>query len=97
MAPMSASVPNRVEPIVRASSAHPAGRRLSVARQIRAQRQGYARAVLQGLARTYRGRPAAQIRTVLAQSLGPLGVRLTPTVLAKLAVDIEAGLPVQLP
>jgi hypothetical protein len=68
-----------------------------VARQIKDQRRGYARAVLHGLARTYRGRPAATVATILRQALTPLGVRLSPTQLQKLARDIEASHPVELP
>jgi hypothetical protein len=68
-----------------------------VARQIKDQRRGYARAVLQGLARTYQGRPATNVATTLRQALTPLGVRLSPTQLQKLARDIEAGHPVELP
>jgi DNA helicase TIP49 (TBP-interacting protein) len=68
-----------------------------VARQIRDQRRGYAQAVLRGVARTHQGRPAAQTRKILAQSLSPLGVRLSPTMLHELATDIEAGRPVELP
>jgi len=36
--------------------------RTSVARQIKDQRRGYARAVLQALARTQHGRPTAQVQ-----------------------------------
>ena len=47
----------------------------SVACQIKDQRRGHARAVLRGLARTYQGRPATGVATILHQALGPLGVR----------------------
>jgi len=40
--------------------------RTSVARQIKDQRRGYARAVLQALARTQHGRPTAQVQRVRA-------------------------------
>jgi hypothetical protein len=53
--------------------------------------------VLQGLARTYRGRPAAQVAKVLRNSLTPLGVRLSPVQVRELAAHIEAGRPVELP
>ena len=71
--------------------------RISVARQVRQQRRGYAIAVLRSLARTHRGRPAAQIHATLRSSLTPLGVRLTPASLRELAADIAAGRPVELP
>ena len=71
--------------------------RMSVARQVRQQRRGYAAAVLRSLARTHRGRPATQIQATLRSSLTPLGVRLTPATLRGLAADIAAGRPVELP
>ena len=71
--------------------------RISVARQVRQQRRGYATAVLRTLARTHRGRPAAQIHATLRSSLTPLGVRLSPATLRELAADIAAGRPVELP
>jgi hypothetical protein len=71
--------------------------RINVTRQVRRQRRGYAAAVLRGLARSYQGRPAAQIQTTLRGSLTPLGVRLSPTALRALATDIAAGRPVELP
>ena len=55
--------------------------RISVARQVKQQRRGYATAVLRTLARTHRGRPATQIHATLRGSLAPLGVRLTPATL----------------
>jgi hypothetical protein len=73
------------------------GRLGGVAAQIKEQRRGYARAVLQGLAQTYRGRPAAQVGKVLRQALSPLGVRLSPVQARTLAAHIEAGRPVELP
>jgi hypothetical protein len=73
------------------------GRPGGIAAQIKEQRRGYARAVLQGVARTYRGRPAAQVATVLRQALSPLGVRLSPVQARELAAHIEAGRPVELP
>jgi len=75
----------------------PAPARLSVARQVRQQRRGYAAAVLRGLARDHRGRPVAQVQATLRASLKPLGVRLTPAALRALAADITAGRPVELP
>jgi hypothetical protein len=71
--------------------------RISVARQVKLQRRGYATAVLRTLARTHRGRPATQIHATLRSSLAPLGVRLTPATLRELAADIAAGRPVELP
>jgi hypothetical protein len=68
-----------------------------VARQIKDQRRGYARAVLRGLARTYQGRPATSVATIPRQALTPLGVRLSATQPRELAGDIEAGQPVELP
>jgi hypothetical protein len=70
---------------------------INAARAIKEQRRGYARAVLQGVARTHRGLPAAQVRKILTQTLGPLGVRLSPAALRELAGHIEAGRPVELP
>jgi hypothetical protein len=71
--------------------------RISVARQVRQQRRGYATALLRTVARTYRGRPATQIQATLRSSLTPLGVRLTKATLRELAADIAAGRPVELP
>jgi hypothetical protein len=71
--------------------------RISMARQVKQQRRGYATAVLRTLARTHRGRPATQIHATLRSSLAPLGVRLTPATLRALAADIAAGRPVELP
>jgi hypothetical protein len=73
----------------------PAG--ISVARQVRQQRRGYAVAVLRTLARTHRRRPVTQIHATLRSSLTALGVRLTPASLRELAVEIAAGRPVELP
>jgi len=70
--------------------------RTSVARQIKDQRRGYARAVLQALARTQHGRPTTQVQRVLRESLTPLGVRLSTARLHQLATDIAAGRPVEL-
>jgi hypothetical protein len=70
---------------------------ISVARQVKLQRRGYAAAVLRTLARTHRDRPIAQVQAALRASLTPLGVRLTPAVLRALATDIAAGRPVALP
>jgi hypothetical protein len=62
-----------------------------------AQRRGYAAAVLRALARSQRGRTTAQIRRTLRDSLTPLGLRLSPAALHRLATDIAAGRPVELP
>ncbi|QNK82852.1 hypothetical protein [Nakamurella sp. PAMC28650] len=69
----------------------------AMARQVKEQRRGYARAVLAALARSLSGRPAAQVRRVLQDSLRPLGVRLSPTELQAIAKNISTGQPVQLP
>jgi hypothetical protein len=66
----------------------------STARQITEQRRG---AVLRSLARTYQGRPPAQVHRVLRDALRPLGLRLPAAALHKLAQDIAAGQPVELP
>jgi hypothetical protein len=81
----------------RPSPPRPRQARISVARQVKQQRRGYATAVLRTLARTHRGRPATQIHATLRSSLAPLGVRLTPARLRELAADIAAGRPVGLP
>jgi hypothetical protein len=81
----------------RPTSPRPKPARISVARQVKQQRRGYATAVLRTLARTHQGRPATHIHATLRSSLTPLGVRLTPTTLRALAVDIAAGRPVELP
>jgi hypothetical protein len=69
----------------------------AVARQVKQQRRGYARAVLRALARSQQGRPTAQVQRTLRDSLAPLGVRLSPTILRELAADITAGRSVELP
>jgi hypothetical protein len=71
--------------------------RAAAARQVAAQRRGYAAAVLRALARNQRGRTTAQIRRALRDSLTPLGLRLSPAALHQLATDIAAGRPVELP
>lgn len=70
--------------------------RAGVAKVVHEQRRGYARKVVQGVARTQQGRPVGQVQRVLRESLTPLGVRLTPGVLAQLAADISAGRAVAL-
>ena len=89
----TAATPARARP----TPPPPKPARISVARQVRQQRRGYATAVLRTLARTHRGRPATQIHATLWGSLAPLGVRLTPATLRQLAADIAAGRPVELP
>lgn len=69
----------------------------AVARQVKEQRRGYARAVLRALARSQQGQPTAQVQRTLRDSLTPLGVRLSPTTLRELAADITAGRSVELP
>jgi hypothetical protein len=97
-----AALPATAGPRVAAATAatpRPSARRgqAGVARQVKDQRRGYARAVLQSLGRTYRGRPAAGVIPILRQALAPLGVRLSPVQLRELARHIEAGHPVELP
>ena len=89
----TAATPARARP----TPPPPKPARISVARQVRQQRRGYATAVLRTLARTHRGRPATQIHATLRSSLAPLGVRLTPATLRALGADIAAGRPVELP
>ncbi len=67
-----------------------------MARQIKDQRHGYARAVLRTLARTQQDRPAAQVQRLLHDALTPLGVRLPAATLMQLASDNTAGRPVDL-
>ncbi len=74
-----------------------AARNSGAARQIKEQRRRYASAVLQSLASSQQGRPAAQVQRVLRGALKPLGVRLTPGALHQLAANISAGQPVELP
>ncbi len=68
----------------------------NIAGQVRAQRGRYAQAVLQSLARSQHGQPAARVQKVLKSSLNPLRVRLSPSRLRQLATDIAAGRPVEL-
>jgi hypothetical protein len=68
-----------------------------VVRQVKAQRRGYARAVLASLARSQRGQPVVQIQRLLRATLPALGVRLAPAALREMAADIAAGKPVALP
>ncbi len=74
----------------------PTTTRGNVARQIKAQRRGYARAVLRTLAHTQQHRPTAQVQRLLRDTLTPLGVRLPAVTLRQLASDITAGRPVDL-
>ena len=73
------------------------GGAVSVAAKVKAQRRGYARAVVRSLARAQCGQPVGQIQQVLRSALTPLGVRLSPTALRELATGIAAGTPVDLP
>jgi hypothetical protein len=70
--------------------------RAIVAPHVHQQRRGYARAVLRALTRNQQGRPTAQVQRMLWNCLTPLGVRLSPATLHKLAVDITAGRPLEL-
>lgn len=79
------------------AAARPSRSKAAVARQVKEQRRGYTRAVLAALARSLHGRPTAQVRRVLRDSLRPLGVRLSPAELQAMASNISTGLPVQLP
>jgi hypothetical protein len=70
----------------------------AVARQVKQQRRGYARAVLRALARSQQGRPTAQVQRTLRDSLAPLAGRASvPAILRELAADITAGRSVGLP
>ena len=69
----------------------------SVAAQVKAQRRGYAQAVLASLARSLHGQPAPVVQRALKNALGPLGVRPGPAGLQQLAAAITAGQPVRLP
>lgn len=89
--------PTTTTPGPRPTPPRPKPARISVARQVKQQRRGYATAVLRTLARTHQGRPATQIHATLRSSLAPLGVRVTPAALRELAADIAAGRPVELP
>ena len=71
--------------------------RAIAARQVQQQRRGYTRAVLRALARDQQGRSTAQVQRMLRNCLSPLGVRLSTATLHRLAVDITAGRPVELP
>jgi hypothetical protein len=71
--------------------------RAAATRQVAAQRRGYAAAVLRALARHQRGRTTAQIQRTVRDSLTPLGLRLSPAALHRLATDIAAGRPDELP
>ncbi len=75
----------------------PTQSRAALARTVKEQRRGYARAVLAALARSLQGRPTAQIRPILKSSLQPIGVRLSTVELQTIAKGINAGHPVQLP
>ena len=77
--PQAAPSPQAAPP--RPTPPRPKPARISVARQVKQQRRGYATAVLRTLARTHQGRPATQIHATLRSSPTPLGVRLTPTAL----------------
>jgi len=69
----------------------------ALARTVKEQRRGYARAVLAALARSLQGRPTPRIRQIVKDSLQPLGVRLSTVELQTIAKGISAGHPVQLP
>lgn len=75
----------------------PGAPRAIVARQVTQQRRGYTRAVFRVLARSQQGQPTVQVQRMLRNCLTPLGVRLSTATLHKLAVDITAGRPVELP
>ncbi len=75
----------------------PGAPRVIVARPVHQQRRGYTRVVLRALVRNQRGRPIVRVQRMLRICLTPLGVRLSAATLHKLAVDITAGRPVDLP
>ena len=82
---------------ITAPTRRPVRSRAMIARQVREQRRGYAVAVLAALARSMRGRPTAQIRRLVKDSLQPLGVQLSTAQWQAMAKAIAAGQPVQLP
>ena len=71
--------------------------RAAMSEAVAAQRRGYARSVVRGLARGLRGRPTREVERVLSQALRPLGVRLSPDRRRELAAAISRGQPVDLP
>lgn len=75
----------------------PAQSKAELARKVREQRRGHARAVLAALARSLSGRPTPQIRRIVKDALQPLGVRLSTVELQTIAAGISAGRAVQLP
>jgi hypothetical protein len=82
---------------ITAPTRRPVRSKAAIARQIREQRRGYASAVLAALARSMQGRPTAQIRRLIKDSLQPLGVHLSTSQWQDLAKAIADGQPVQLP
>ncbi len=82
---------------IAAPARRPAQSKAALARTVKEQRRGYARAVLAALARSLQGRPTPQIRRIVKTSLQPLGVRLATVELQAIAKGISAGHSVQLP
>jgi hypothetical protein len=82
---------------ITAPTRRPVRSKAAIARHVKEQRRGYAGAVLAALARSMRGRPTAQIRRLVKDSLRPLGVQLSTARWQAMAKAIAAGQPVQLP
>ena len=69
----------------------------AVSAQVRRQRRAQADAIVRGLARSQVGRPAREIRQVLAAALRQVGVRPAAATLDGLAAAVSAGRPAALP
>jgi hypothetical protein len=65
--------------------------------QLRRQRRAQADAIVRGVARSQAGRPAREIRQVLAAALRQVGVRPAAATLDGLAAAVSAGRPAALP
>jgi hypothetical protein len=92
-----ATLPATARPHVASATSAVRRGQAGVVRQVKEQRRGHTRAVLQSLAHTHRGRPGTDVATALPRALVPLGVHLSPVQLRELARHIEAGRPVELP
>ena len=65
--------------------------------QLRRQRRAQADAIVRGMAGSQVGRPAREIRQVLAAALRQVGVRPAAATLDGLAAAVSAGRPAALP
>lgn len=97
MSAATAAAPSLSAARTRARSRQPHVRNQQAGQAIVRQRRGYARRVLQGLARVNRGCPTKDVERQLVAALGPLGVRLTAVQRHELSTAIHAGRPVDLP